>query len=583
MSSPQVPFKRENISILAVDDTPMQLESVKRALTTLGYKVSTATNGKEALEVLNSDQVFDLVLSDVMMPEMNGPAFLVAARSNPKFADLPIVMMSSNDQYEIVFECLTKGADDYILKPLTPQLLKNIYVNVLTKRTKNQAAMKIQHQKIEPRIVQKRITEMRENFKQTTKNPIQDVASKLEKLVNDSKISPENLKLINDAISELKTCSPTGQVVTPEPKVPAPVKTFFQAQYGVGVKKPITPIAVTATRRTRPPPPTVPHLASLKLGDNLLDLDFNIWAIQEKDLMNLTYDLFNAMEVTKTLSAKDGELEHFIDRAMKGFRSNPFHNFRRANAGLQLICAILKKANHKFPPFEQAAVVFASFLHDIDHPGTTNAFQIRTSSQLALTYNDKSVLEQNSASFGAKIIQEVFSFSLGDADFSLLRASFINNVLRTDYTKVEKFLAKAANIEINWENAEFRALVMQLLTLMSDLSFAVRKWKTAEYWYDLMRDEQFQQGDMERRHNMTSEPNYDRRQTRSNSEIVLTHFKVFVIPIFQAGLRFFPEFEEKIMATIQLNLDTITAIIEAEKTAAAVSASAGEAKPAESK
>ena len=332
-------------------------------------------------------------------------------------------------------------------------------------------------------------------------------------------------------------------------------------------KKPITPIAVTVTRKAVPPPATVPKLQSLRLGSKLLDFDFNIWDIQEKDLMNLSYDLFNLMEITKTFNAKEDELDHFISRCMQGFRTNPFHNFRRANAGLQLICAILKKAQHKLPPFEEAAVILASYLHDIDHPGTTNTFQIRTSSQLALTYNDKSVLEQNSASFGAKIIQEVFSFTLGDADFSLLRTSFINNVLKTDYTKVEKFLTKIANVPINWESAEFRALVAQVLTLMSDLSFAVRKWKQAEYWYDLMRDEQYQQGEMERRHGMKSEPNYDKRQKRSNTDIIVGHFKVFVIPIFQAGLRFFPEFETQIMSTIQLNYETITAVLEAEQEA----------------
>ena len=574
-----IPFKRENISILAVDDTPMQLTNVQRMLTALGYKVTTATNGKEALEVLQSGQQFDLVLSDVMMPEMNGPQFLEAARSDRRFADLPIVMMSSNDQYEIVFDCLTKGADDYILKPLTPQLLKNIYVNVQTKRTKNMAAMKIQHRVRDDATIKQKITALRNDFTNTTKSPINDVASKLEKLISEGAIKPESMNQFTDALNELKSIQTGAQPIRPEPKVPAPVKSFFQAQYGVGQgKKPITPIAVTATRRARPPPAQVPKLQSLRLGTKLLDFDFNIWDIQEKDLMNLSYDLFTLMEITKTFNAKEGELEHFINRCMQGFRSNPFHNFRRANAGLQLICAILKKAQHKLPPYEEAAVVMAAYLHDIDHPGTTNTFQIRTSSQLALTYNDKSVLEQNSASFGAKIIQEVFSFTLGDADFSLLRTSFINNVLKTDYTKVEKFLTKIANVPINWESQEFRALVGQVLTLMSDLSFAVRKWKQAEYWYDLMRDEQYQQGDMERRHNMKSEPNYDKRLKRSNTDIIVGHFKVFVIPIFQAGLRFFPEFETQIMSTIQLNYETITAVLEAEKEAERMAA---EEKPAE--
>jgi CheY-like chemotaxis protein len=155
-----LPFTRDDIQILAVDDDPVQLRVLTRSLQSLGYKVTTATNGKEALDLLVGGLTVDLILSDVMMPVMNGAQFLAAARANPKFAETPIVMMSSNDQYEIVFDCLSKGADDYMLKPLSPQVLKNMYANVWLKRRQNQAAAKAQQEGLDAAVLAGRIEAM---------------------------------------------------------------------------------------------------------------------------------------------------------------------------------------------------------------------------------------------------------------------------------------------------------------------------------------------------------------------------------------------------------------------------------------
>jgi len=564
-----LPFTREELHILAVDDDDLQLQAVKKGLESFGYRVTSATNGQEALEKMKSGGSFDLILSDVMMPVMNGPQFLQEARSDSKFFETPIVMMSSNDQYEIVFDCLSKGADDYIIKPLTAQVLKNIYANVWIKKKQNAAVAKVQHQIIETAVLQKRIEQMKQNFSQTVKTPISEAMSSLEAIMTSNSVSNEVVEELSKVITNLKSLNEEENVPNSDAQISPKMKDFFQSQFGIGqTKKAVTPIVVSSIRKRYAPPPApfVTHFPSLSLGDNLLSFSFNIWQINENLLMNLAHDLFCAVSLQQILSSKEGEIEHFITKAMKGHRNNPFHNFRRAVASLQMMCSIFNIASRPFLPFEKAGILFAALLHDIDHPGTNNSFQIKTCSALAMTYNDKSVLESNSACVGSKLIQDVFSFTLNDEQFSILRQTFIRCVLRTDYSRLQKFLSRIINIQVDWSNKEHRQLAAMLLVIMCDLSFAIRQWDTAGYWYGMMRDEQLQQGDLERRIGMKPVPLMDRRVARSNTELVKTHFNVFVIPVFQAGIKFFPEIEGIIMPVIQKNLDCILEMERIEET-----------------
>lgn len=554
-----LPFTRSDIHILAIDDDAMQLKVVTKALQDLGYKVKNAENGQEALKILNSGEQIDFILSDVMMPVMNGPQFLATCRADPRFIEIPIVMMSSNDQYEIVFDCLSKGADDYMIKPLSPQVLKNIYANVWLKRKQNAAAAKIQHQIVESSVISQRIEQMKKSFAESVQTPLKDIIVQLEALMMSGGVKPEATQKFSQSIQKLKGLNEEEIATGPKTQIPAKMQDFFASQFGVGDKpqKVITPVAVPALRKRQAPAPVVPHLQPLNLGEQLVSLDFNVWNINENVLMNLANDLFENIKLPQNFGAKPGEVEHFLKRAQQSHKPNPFHNFRRACDCLQLVVHALNRCNKPFSTFEKIGSLFAALLHDIDHPGTNNMFQIRTSSQTALLYNDRKVLENNSASVGARLIQDCFAFSIDDEQFAVARSTFLNCVLHTDYSKLQKFLGKIITHDLDWNNKDHRAHALALLVLMGDLSFAIRPWDVASYWYGMMRDEQLQQGDMERRLGMPVAPLMDRRQDRPQATLVKTHFKVLVMPVFQAGCRVFPELEEEFMTALQRNLQII--------------------------
>lgn len=112
-------------SILVVDDNPKYLAD---ALPMYGYDVTVAEDGLEALKILLEDDMhFDLVLLDVMMPNMDGWDTLKAIRKNKKTERIPVIMITAVNEEQKVVSGLKIGADDYIVKPfILPNLLARV-------------------------------------------------------------------------------------------------------------------------------------------------------------------------------------------------------------------------------------------------------------------------------------------------------------------------------------------------------------------------------------------------------------------------------------------------------------------------
>jgi CheY-like chemotaxis protein len=109
-------------SLLVVDDSPMNRDLLARQLARKGYVVTTADNGKDALERM-TEQEFDLVLLDVLMPEMDGVEVLRRMKSDDRLHGIPVIMISALDEIDSVVRCLEIGAADFVSKPFHPTLL----------------------------------------------------------------------------------------------------------------------------------------------------------------------------------------------------------------------------------------------------------------------------------------------------------------------------------------------------------------------------------------------------------------------------------------------------------------------------
>ncbi len=113
-----------NANILVVDDDPQNCDLLSRRLVQEGYCVFQAGGGRAALEKLRSDVSIDVVLLDVLMPELDGFEVLVQIKSDEKLRHIPVIMISALDQLDSVLRCIQNGADDYLGKPFNLTFLR---------------------------------------------------------------------------------------------------------------------------------------------------------------------------------------------------------------------------------------------------------------------------------------------------------------------------------------------------------------------------------------------------------------------------------------------------------------------------
>lgn len=113
---------RDNKRLLLIDDDPNLILLVKDYLEFRGYEVVTAENGREALEVLEQE-IPDMIICDVMMPEMDGYALVQHVREDPKTSWIPVLFLSAKGQSQDRVKGLNTGADVYMVKPFEPEEL----------------------------------------------------------------------------------------------------------------------------------------------------------------------------------------------------------------------------------------------------------------------------------------------------------------------------------------------------------------------------------------------------------------------------------------------------------------------------
>jgi adenylate cyclase len=126
-------------ALLVVDDNEDNRYTLSLQLNAQGYhNIAIATNGREALSVLHS-KPFDLVLLDIMMPELNGYEVLERMRSSPELRNIPVIMISAIGELDSVVRCIELGAEDYLPKPFEPTLLRaRVYASLERKRLHDQ-------------------------------------------------------------------------------------------------------------------------------------------------------------------------------------------------------------------------------------------------------------------------------------------------------------------------------------------------------------------------------------------------------------------------------------------------------------
>ena len=122
-SFPESRASQPGARLLVADDSERNREMLCHQLERQGYAATAVGDGREALRLLRT-RPFDLVLLDVLMPELDGFATLESIKADPQIREIPVIMISASDEYASVIRCIEGGAEDYLPKPFDPVLLR---------------------------------------------------------------------------------------------------------------------------------------------------------------------------------------------------------------------------------------------------------------------------------------------------------------------------------------------------------------------------------------------------------------------------------------------------------------------------
>lgn len=110
-------------NILIVDDDETIIEILSKTLTDNGYGCTPANDGQEALNLVKTEDQIDCIVLDIIMPNMDGHETLKELKKNDKTKDIPVIMLTGENALSNVSDCLTLGANDYIVKPFNTETL----------------------------------------------------------------------------------------------------------------------------------------------------------------------------------------------------------------------------------------------------------------------------------------------------------------------------------------------------------------------------------------------------------------------------------------------------------------------------
>ncbi|XP_055587772.1 cAMP-specific 3',5'-cyclic phosphodiesterase isoform X6 [Uranotaenia lowii] len=234
---------------------------------------------------------------------------------------------------------------------------------------------------------------------------------------------------------------------------------------------------------------------------------------QERDILN------TLMIPSKVFLAFMTTLEdHYV-------KDNPFHNSTHAADVAQSTHVLLNTPalENVFTALEICAALFGACIHDVDHPGLTNQFLINSSSELAIMYNDESVLENHHLAVAFKLLQNEdcdILRNIQKKQRQTFRKMVIDMVLSTDMSKHMSLLADlktmvetkkvAGSGVLLLDNYTDRIQVLENMVHCADLSNPTKPLPLYKKWVSLLMEEFFQQGDKERAAGMDISPMCDR-------------------------------------------------------------------------
>ncbi|KAI9189950.1 3',5'-cyclic-nucleotide phosphodiesterase [Blastocladiella emersonii ATCC 22665] len=376
-----------------------------------------------------------------------------------------------------------------------------------------------------------------------------------------SKLAPLELKL-NDIAKQLEPLRDISafreQLVSFQKRVEVAEKNLTMSQF------PATKVTSKTIKRISKIDPIFTHQPKYVFTDEtvayLKQPSFNNWQWEENEMVALIEHMFSELGLIERFKIELPLLKRFLHTVKDNYNNNPFHNFRHCFCVTQMFYGIVNvtKIMDKVEPIDLLIGLVACIIHDIDHPGFNNAYQVNARTELATVYNDQSPLENHHCAVGFTIIRNkdcnIFK-NLTDKEYDAARKGIVRCVLSTDLTKHGDIMAKFKVVADNFSftDPEHRMQLLVMMVKCADISNEARPADVAEPWLDCLLEEYFAQSDREKAEGLPVAPFMDRdKVTKPGAQVGFIQF--VMIPLFEHLARVLPQLEGDVIPQIRKSL-----------------------------
>eukprot|EP00300_Choanocystis_sp_HF-7_P000629 c10526_g1_i1.p1 GENE.c10526_g1_i1~~c10526_g1_i1.p1 ORF type:complete len:469 (-),score=102.12 c10526_g1_i1:99-1466(-) len=284
--------------------------------------------------------------------------------------------------------------------------------------------------------------------------------------------------------------------------------------------------------------------------------DFDMWHYSREQCQFLLEAMFIELGAVTEFNIERDVLESFLSTVRHNYHETPFHNFHHAFCVAQMVYTIfttLKDRPDYLNSFEKFAVLIAAVIHDLDHRGLTNAYHINSRSDLAINYNDQSVLENHHCATGFRILARPrcnILQHLSVDQFKKARKLIVSCVLSTD-------MAKHFSQRAEWtdkivpgfkpDDEGHREYMARMTVMCADISNEIRPWWVARPWATNLMEEFFAQSDREKREGLPVLSFMDRDQAQLEAGQV-GFIKNILRPLWEGAALLWPELQSCLLS-----------------------------------
>eukprot|EP00002_Diphylleia_rotans_P020520 TRINITY_DN397_c0_g1_i2.p1 TRINITY_DN397_c0_g1~~TRINITY_DN397_c0_g1_i2.p1 ORF type:complete len:959 (-),score=216.41 TRINITY_DN397_c0_g1_i2:124-3000(-) len=298
------------------------------------------------------------------------------------------------------------------------------------------------------------------------------------------------------------------------------------------------------------PNEVLPFATPGHFDSNIRRTDYDVLSLEEDKLLDLIERIFEELNLIEKFNIERDALRSMSARIRSNYHTNPYHNFEHAVDVLHSCYLMLTttRITEYLTYIDVFALAFAAICHDLDHPGVNNAFLVNCQADVALTYNDQSVLENHHCYKAFVILRESgcnIAKSLTTNEMKEFRRIVISSILNTDMARhfelLAKFTTHVQTKPFSRDSMDDRILLVSMALHTADLGNVMRPPHVSRNWSERVMAEFLLQGDAEKVVGIPVSPYMDRNDT-DPAKMTLNFLDFIAVPLVESVHSLLPEF-----------------------------------------